>query len=90
MILIACELKLWSSQARMLFDAKAWNDFNFDKTKKEAVVQNVVHKQVGVLNRDGYYDCFDRVEEGFINPSATSIVIPATSAAELLQRKEVL
>ena len=61
------------------------------KQKKEAVVQNVVHKQVGVLNRDGYYDCFDKgVEEGFINPSATSIVIPATSAAELLQRKEVL
>lgn len=47
-----------------------------------------------MLNIDGYYDCllgiFDKgVEEGFIDPSARSIVIAATTAAELIQRMEV-
>ncbi|KAH7532288.1 hypothetical protein FEM48_Zijuj04G0003900 [Ziziphus jujuba var. spinosa] len=51
------------------------------------------NKPVGLLNVDGYYDCllgvFDKgVEEGFIDPSARSIVIPATTAAELIQRME--
>lgn len=52
------------------------------------------HKQVGLLNVDGYYDCllglFDKgVEEGFIKPSARSIVVSAKTARELIQKMEV-
>ncbi|GLT82440.1 hypothetical protein SLE2022_008090 [Rubroshorea leprosula] len=50
-------------------------------------------KPVGLLNIDGYYDSllglFDKgVEEGFINPSARSIVISADNARELIQKME--
>ncbi|CBI16523.3 hypothetical protein AAG906_032578 [Vitis piasezkii] len=50
-------------------------------------------KPVGLLNVDGYYDCllglFDKgVEEGFIKPSARSIVVSAKTARELIQKME--
>ncbi|GLT26986.1 hypothetical protein SLA2020_020190 [Shorea laevis] len=50
-------------------------------------------KPVGLLNIDGYYDfllgLFDKgVEEGFIYPSARSIVISADNARELIQKME--
>ncbi|EXC34511.1 hypothetical protein L484_019108 [Morus notabilis] len=50
-------------------------------------------KPVGVLNVDGYYDgllgLFDKgVEEGFINPSSRTIVVSATTAAELINKLE--
>ncbi|XP_057472609.1 probable cytokinin riboside 5'-monophosphate phosphoribohydrolase LOGL3 isoform X1 [Actinidia eriantha] len=51
------------------------------------------HKPVGLLNTDGYYDCMLRlldksVEEGFIKPSARSILVSANTASELIQRME--
>ncbi|PON98057.1 Cytokinin riboside 5'-monophosphate phosphoribohydrolase [Trema orientale] len=50
-------------------------------------------KPVGVLNIDGYYDgllgLFDKgVEEGFIRPSSRTIVVSATSSADLISRLE--
>ena len=47
------------------------------------------------MNIDGYYDgllgLFDKgVEEGFISPSSRTIVVSATSAAELINKLEVL
>lgn len=53
-----------------------------------------IHKKpVGLLNVDGYYDCllllFDNgVKEGFIKPSARSIVVSAPNAEELLTKME--
>ncbi|KAL3818944.1 hypothetical protein ACJIZ3_004849 [Penstemon smallii] len=53
-----------------------------------------IHKKpVGLLNVDGYYDAlltlFDKgVEEGFIKPSARSIVLSAPTANELLTKME--
>lgn len=51
-------------------------------------------EQVGVLNIDGYYDSllglFDKgVEEGFINPSSRTIVVSATTSADLISSLEV-
>jgi len=50
--------------------------------------------QVGLLNVDGYYNCFlalfDKgVEEGFINPFAWHIVVSAPTTKELIARMEV-
>ena len=47
-----------------------------------------------MLNIDGYYDgllgLFDKgVEEGFINPSSRTIVVTATTSAELINKLEV-
>ncbi|KAK2398821.1 cytokinin riboside 5'-monophosphate phosphoribohydrolase LOG1 [Trifolium repens] len=53
-----------------------------------------IHKKpVGLLNVDGYYNSllalFDNgVEEGFIKPSARSIVVSASSAKELMMEME--
>ncbi|KAK9123347.1 hypothetical protein Sjap_012949 [Stephania japonica] len=50
-------------------------------------------KPVGLLNVDGYYDrlleLFDKgVEDGFIKPSARSIVVSAKTSQELLKNME--
>lgn len=59
---------------------------------------NKIHKlacfgQVGILNVDGYYNCllelFDKgVKEGFIEESASHIVISADNAEELISKME--
>ncbi|XP_042424356.1 probable cytokinin riboside 5'-monophosphate phosphoribohydrolase LOG4 [Zingiber officinale] len=51
------------------------------------------HKPVGILNVDGYYNdliqLFDKgVREGFIEDSASHIVISADNAEELLRKME--
>lgn len=51
-------------------------------------------KQVGVLNVDGYYNSllslFDKgVDEGFIDSSASRILLIANTAKELLKKMEV-
>lgn len=49
------------------------------------------HRQVGLLNVDGYYNSllslFDKgVEEGFIDPKARNIFVLADTATELLTK----
>ncbi|XP_066377584.1 probable cytokinin riboside 5'-monophosphate phosphoribohydrolase LOGL10 [Miscanthus floridulus] len=51
------------------------------------------HKPVGLLNVDGYYNSLltfidKAVEEGFINPSASRIIVLAPTAQELMDKLE--